>query len=170
MMKLLLFPASLYGVVYFMNHGFRAFASLYLDKIKNFMLLSKMSVLTFGLFVAGFIITLIILNIPTISPYWALLYFFFISFAIGIQLAFRLLCVCRLYLFVPANMKATFASLNSAISRLYGAFFFILIKILLDGVSLRESFLICFVIFIVLSIPLKAVYTIQSKEDAHVTP
>ena len=151
-----------------MNHSLRAFASLYIDKIKHFLSLSKMSILTFILFLIGFIVTFIILNVPNVSPYWGLLYFCFISLVIGIQLAFRLLCICRLYLFMPPDRRATLSSVNSAVSRLYGAFFFILIKILLDGVSLRNSFAICFIVFIVLSIPLKAVYSIQSKEDGYV--
>lgn len=167
-MKLLLFPVSLFGVVYFMNHIFRALAGFYLDKIKHLISLSKMSVLTFVLFVVGFILTFAILKIHALPYYWSLLYFAFISFAIGIQWAFRLLHNCRLFLFIPSDMRATLASVNSAIGRLYGAFFFVLMKILLDGVSIRDTFLICFVIFIVFSLPLKAVYSIQSQEDAHV--
>ena len=165
MMKALSFPVFLFGVVYFMNHFFRALTSLYLDKLKQFVSLSKMSLLTFILFTVSFVSTLIVLNIPGVSPYWGLLCFGFISFAIGIVWAFRLLCNCRLYLFIPPDMRATLLSVNAAISRLYGAFFFILIKVLLDGVSINDTFLICFVIFIVLSLPLKAVYSIQSQED-----
>ena len=167
-MKFLVFPVALYGVVYFMNHMFRALAGLYLDKIKNLISLSKMSVLTFILFILGFVLTLTILKIQTLPVYASLLFFAFICFAIGVQWAFRLLCNCRLFAFIPADMRATLSSVNSAIARLYGAFFFILIKILLDGVSIRDTFLIGLVIFIIFSLPLKAVYSIQSQEEGHV--
>ena len=168
MMKILSFPAFLFGVVYFLNHFTRAISALYLDTIKNRISLSKMSVWAFVLFVVSFILALIILNIPTASTYWGLSCFVFISSAIGFSWAFRLLCNCRLCLFIPPDMKATLLSVNSAISRLYGAFFFILIKVLLDGVSLQETFIICFILFLILSVPLKAVYSIQSQEDKHV--
>ena len=127
-----------------------------------------MSVLTFVLFILSFILMFIILNVKEISPYWGVVCFGIVSFAIGIQWAFRLLCNCRMYLFIPADMKATMSSVNSAVARLYGGFFFILIKVLLDGVSLRDTFIICFVFFLALSVPLKAVYSIQSKEEDNV--
>ena len=168
-MKFLLFPVSLYGVVYFMNHSLRAFSSLCIDKIGNFISLSKMSLLTFVLFIIGFMGTFVIFTIPTISPYWGLLYFFFISLTIGIQLAFRLLCDCRLHTFIPSEMRATLSSVNTATSRLYAAFFFVLMKILLDGASIQSTFVICFIIFVILSFPLKDVYTIQSQEDHYAT-
>ena len=166
-MKLLLFPVSLYGVVYFMNHSLRAFSSLCIDKIGRFISLSKMSALTFILFIIGFASTLLIVNIKEVSVYWALFYFFFISFAIGIQLAFRLLCDCRLHTFIPSEMRSTLSSVNTATSRLYAAFFFVLMKILLDGASIQSTFVICLIIFVILSFPLKDVYAIQAKEDKY---
>jgi hypothetical protein len=162
-----LLPVSLYGIAYFINYAFRAFVSLYLDKLKQMIPLSKMSVLTFVLFVVSFLLVLIMLNFRTVSVFWGIFCFIFISFTIAIQLAFRLLCICRLYLFIPADMRSTLASLNSAASRLYGGVFFILIKVLLDGISLRNTFLICFIIFIVLSFPLKELYSIQVREDGY---
>ena len=165
-MKLLVFPVSLYGVVYFINHMFRAFASLWLNKIKHVISMSKMSVLAFILFVASFILTFVIVNVAKVSLWVGLWYFAFISFAIGVQWAFRLLCNCRLFMFIPPERRSTLSSVNCAVGRAYGAFFFVLMKIVLDGASIGSSFLICFIIFILFSIPLKAVYSIQSKEDA----
>ena len=164
-MKALLFPVSLYGMDYFINHLFRALASLYSDKLNHLISLSKMAVSVFVLFVLCFLLTFTVLNIPSIPAPLALLYFIFISMTIGGQLAFTLNHTCRLHTFVQSAARATTSSVSTAVGRLYAGFFFILMKILLDGVALQKSLAICFVIFLVASYPLKRVYNISFKEE-----
>ena len=106
-MKLLAFPIALYGVVYFINHTFRALGSLYSDKISQIIALPKMAVSVFVGFITCFILTFIILNIPSVPVSITLCYFIFISFVIGGQLAFRILHDCRLRTFIPSDMRAT---------------------------------------------------------------
>ena len=167
-MKLLLFPVSLYGLVYFINHLFRALASLYSDKISKMFSFSKMAVLIFILFTICFILTFVILDISSIPVGIGMLYFIFVSAAIGGQLAFTLRHTCRLHVFVPSNIRATTSSVSTVIGRLYSGFFFILMKICLDGISIQKSLAVCFIIFITAVFPLKKIYSISSKEEKNV--
>ena len=158
-MRSLLFPVSLFGLIYFINHLFRALASLYSNKIHQFVSLSKLTMIVFILFVICFISTFIILNISTVPIAISILYFTFVSITIGSQLIFRLLHDCRLHTFILPEMRATSSSVSTAVGRLYAGFFFVLMKICLDGVSLQTSLAICFVIFMILSFPLKKIYS-----------
>ena len=166
-MKMLLIPVSLYGLVYFINHFFRAMASFYSDEINKFVPLSKIALSVFVLFTLCFISTFVILNVSAVPTYVSFLYFGFVSFSIGVQLTYLLLHVSRLHTFIPSNMRATSSSVNSLIGRLYAGFFFILMKILLDGVSIQQSLAVCFVLFIIGSWPLRKVYSIQLREEEH---
>ncbi len=164
-MKLLLLQISLYGVVYFINHLFRALASLYSDKINHIISLSKMALLVFVLFVVCFILTFFILNFSSIPVWCSLGYFTFISITIGIQLAFRLLHTCRLHNFISSDIRATSSSVSTVVGRLYTGFFFILMKICLDGVSLQTSLATCFVIFIMIAFLLRKVCLVSLKDE-----
>ncbi len=156
-MKLLLLPVSLYGVVYFINHIFRALGSLYSDKISQIITLPKMAISVFVGFILCFILTFSILHATSIPVPITLLYFIFISLVIGGQLIFYLRHVCRLHMFIPSKIRATASSISTMIGRLYAGFFFILMKILLDGVSIQKSLTVCFIIFIIASYPLRKV-------------
>jgi hypothetical protein len=169
-MKSLLFPVSLYGLVYFINHLFRALASLYADKINRLIPLSKMIVSVFVLFVLCFLLTFVILNVSSVPVSICLCYFIFISFVIGGQLAFRILHDCRLHTFIPSDMRATSSSVSTAVGRLHAGFFFILMKILLDGIALQNSLAVCFIIFLMASYPIKKVYTTSLSEEKTETP
>lgn len=163
-MKLLAFPVALYGVVYFINHAFRALGSLYSDKISKIIALPKIAVSVFVGFITCFILTFIILNIPSVPVSICICYFIFISFVIGGQLAFTLNHTSRLHTFIPSEMRATSSSVSTMVGRLYAGFFFILMKIFLDGVSIQKSLAVCFVIFIIAAFPLKKVYLISKQE------
>lgn len=164
-MKLLFIPVYLYGFAYFLNHLFRAISSLCADKIKSFFSLSGLGALVFFLFSLGFIFTFAILNFPS-TPIWlAFLYFAFISLAIGAQLAFYLINVGRLHTFIPPQTRTTSSSVNVAVGRLFAGFFFILIKILLDGESIQTSLGICFVIFLITSFVIKKRYNLYQRQE-----
>lgn len=163
-MKILLIPVSMYGLVYFINHLFRALASLYSDKISHMISLPKMGLLVFILFVICFLLTFVILGVPSVPVWVGLLYFIFVSLTIGCQLVFTLRHTSRLHSFIPSHIRATSASVSTMVGRLYAGFFFILMKILLDGVSTQNSLLVCFIIFIFASFPLKKLY-MQPREQ-----
>ena len=167
-MKLLLFPIALYGLVYFFNPAFRAMAGLWANKIKQLIPLSKLALLLGILFVICFILTFIILNVPSVPVYISLLYFVFVSLAVGLQLAFLMIHISRLHNFIPSEMRATLSSANTAVSRIYSGVFFILMKILLDGFPIQKSILICFIIFLIALVPLKNVYKISKQEELSV--
>ena len=164
-MELLLVPISLYGVIYFINHLFRAVSSLYSDKISHIVPLSRMALGVFILFVICFILTLFILNFSSLPLWFSFGYFTFISITIGIQLVFRLLHTCRLHNFVSSASRATSSSVSTVVGRLYTGLFFILMKICLEGVSLQKSLGICFVIFIIISFLLRKVCLGSLKDE-----
>ena len=167
-MKLLLFPVSLYGLVYFINHMFRAFGALYLNKISQIISLTQMGILIFLLFIVCFISTFIILNLPPQPIEIRLIFFIFLSFTIAGQVAFTLRHTCRLHTFIPSDMRATSSSVNTMIGRLYAGFFFILMKILLDGISIQKSLGICFICFIIAVIPLKKFIRYNKKQEDNI--
>ena len=164
-MKLLAFPVSVFGVVYFINHLFRALSSFYLEKIRKIFTFAKLSLLVFVLFIFCFIMTFVILNIQPLPIYVNMLYFVFVTFTIGLQLSLSLSNTSRIHEIVPQEMRATIASIGIASGRMFAGFFFVLLKILLDGLSTQASLWICFGFYIVFAIPLKWVYSISSKEQ-----
>ena len=62
-------------------------------------------------------------------------------------------------------MRATISSINTAIGRLWSIFFFILLKVLMDDVSIQTPFVVCLIIFIFASFPLKWVHKISLIEE-----
>ena len=167
-MKLLYVPVSAYGLVYFINHVFRAMASLYSDKISRSVPLPKLAMAVFVGFVVCFILSFYVSGGKSL-PVWSVWgYFVFVSLVIGGQLAFKLLQDCRLHKFVSDDVRATSSSVSAAISRLYSGAFFILMKVLLDGVSIQKSLAVCLGVYLLASFPLKKIYSSLRKdmEDA----
>lgn len=167
-MKLLLLPVHLYGVVYFINHLFRALASLNLGRIRSFIPLSKMYVLSFILFVLSFVLTFVVLSIKSCPVFAILLYFTFISLTIAMQLVYHLSNTSRLHTLVLSGIRTTVSSVNMAIGRLFSAFFLVLIKFLLRDNSIYNVFIICFVIFVIAAFILNKVYSISRQEEKQV--
>lgn len=164
-MKLLLIPVAVYGLVYFVNHTIRALASLYLNKTMKLIPLSKLSVLTFLMFIASFVLSFIVLNIQPLPLFVNLIYFVFVSFAIGAQLSFFLSQISRFHHLIPSEMRTTVSSINTATGRLWSGFFFVLLKILMDGVSIQISLGVCLAIFLLAVFPLKKLYQISASEE-----
>ena len=164
MMKILLIPVSVYGVIYFINHSFRGISSLLTDKIRQIISLSKLSVLIFVLFFISFVLSFIILNVQPLPIYLNIGYFVFICFAIAIQLSFFLSHISRIHSIVSSDVRATVSSINMAVGRLYAGIFLILFNILTEN-SLQNSLFVCMILFLVASLPLKFVYIISKQED-----
>ena len=164
MMKMLAFPVTAFGVVYFINHLFRALSSFFLKEIRRIFTFAQLSLWVFVLFILCFILTFVILNIQPLSIYVNMLYFIFVTFTIGMQLSLSLSNTSRIHEFVPQKMRSTVSSIGFASGRMFAGFFFVLMKILLDGMSLQTSLLICFGFYIVFALPLKWVYSISAKE------
>ena len=165
MMKRFLFPVSMYGLVYFINHVFRAFSSLFLSKTREIISFSKMYLLTFFLFFCSFVLTFVLFNIQNDSIFLCLFYFTFVSFAIAMQLTYHLSTTSRLHVFSSPNIRATVSSVNMAVGRLFSVFFLVLIKLLLNVYSFQKVFAICFALFVVMSICLRKVYFISREEE-----
>ena len=156
-MKLLLVPVSLFGVVYFVNHLLRALSSLCLGKIMRILSIKDLAVFSFIMFAGCFALTFVFLNVTALPVYISLLYFIFISVAIGVALAFSLSSISRIHGLISVNMRATISSISSGTGRLCSAFFFVLLKILMDGVSMQNSFAVCALIFLLGLYPLKKI-------------
>ena len=148
-MKLLLIPIYVYGFVYFINHLLRALAALFLGKIIKAIPLKNLAIFSFAMFSISFILTFLFLNVQPLPVYINFLYFVFVATAIGAALAFSLASVSRIHLLIPLSLRATISSINTAAGRLFSAFFFVLLKILMDGVSIQISFGVCFFIFLI---------------------
>ena len=156
-MKLFLIPIYVYGVVYFINHLSRALSSLFLGKIIKVFSIKALAVFSFVLFATCFLLIFLLLNIQPLPVYINFLYFVFVSATIGTGLSFCLSSITRIHTLIPLDMRATISSINTATGRLFGAFFFVLLKILMDGDSIKNSLMVCFLIFLTGIYPLRKI-------------
>lgn len=156
-MNLLLIPVYVRGFVYFINHLLRALSSLFLGKITKVVSIKTLAFFSFILFISCFLLTFLFLNVQLMPVYINFLYFVFVSATIGIALAFSLSSISRIHSLIPLSLRATISSINTATGRLCSAFFFVLLKILMDGVSIENSLAVCLVIFLIGLYPLKKI-------------
>ncbi|MBR5129945.1 MAG: MFS transporter [Alphaproteobacteria bacterium] len=145
-------PVALFGVVYFINHAFRAGASYLLDKTMKIFTLKKLGVTIYGLFVIAFFAAIAMLHIKNIGINMAIMTF--ICFVIASQLTFTLASVSRIHSLVSSNIRSTVASLNTMVSRLLTGFVLILFKFLLDDVNMQSAFYIYLGLFLLSAYPL----------------
>lgn len=158
MMQILVFPIVLYGCVYFVNHFCRTFFSFSAGKIVQYMSLNKIGIISYMWYVLGFIFTILILNINTISLKMSLLYFSFLCIGTGWQMLYGNVNLTRLHVLVPKYMRATVSSVNSMMGRLLSAIFLILLKFLTADFSLETCIGICFIFFGIGIFPLLKIY------------
>lgn len=154
LMKSALVPVGLFGVIYFINHLFRALASYFLHKTMKYFSLPLFGSLTFVMFIISFLIAMELAHLEN-PPLWlSLTLLTFICLTIGFQLTVTLASVSRLHMLVGSDVRSTVASVNNMIGRFIAGLFLILFKFLLDGVSIQTSFLIYLGIFMLGLYPL----------------
>ena len=145
-------PVALFGVVYFINHAFRALASYMLDKTMKIFTLKALGITIYGLFIVAFGLAISMLHIKTVWINMAIMTF--ICFVIASQLTFTLASVSRIHTFVSSSIRSTVLSLNTMVSRLLTGFVLILFKFLLDGVNMQSAFYIYLGLFCLSAYPL----------------
>lgn len=154
LMKSALVPVGLFGVIYFINHLFRALASYFLHKTMKYFSLPFFGSLTFVMFIISFLIAMELAHLEN-PPLWlSLTLLTFICLTIGFQLTVTLASVSRLHMLVGSDIRSTVASVNNMIGRFIAGLFLILFKFLLDGVSIQTSFLIYLCVFMLGLYPL----------------
>ena len=145
-------PVALFGVVYFINHAFRAGASYMLEKTMKVFTLKKLGVTVFFLFIVAFFASIGMIHIKSIALNMAIMTF--ICFVIAMQLTFTLASVSRIHSLVSSNIRSTVSSLNTMVSRLLTGFVLILFKFLLDDVNMQSAFYIYLGLFLLSAYPL----------------
>lgn len=145
-------PVALFGVVYFINHAFRAGASYMLEKTMKVFTLKKLGVTIFFLFIMAFFASIGMIHIKSIALNMVIMTF--ICFVIAMQLSFTLASVSRIHSLVSSNIRSTVASLNTMVSRLLTGFVLILFKFLLDDVNMQSAFYIYLGLFMLSAYPL----------------
>ena len=145
-------PVALFGIVYFINHAFRAGASYLLDKTMKVFTLKGLGIVIYGLFVIAFFAAIAMLHIKTVWINMAIMTF--ICFVIASQLTFTLASISRIHTFVSSNIRSTVSSLNTMVSRLLTGFVLILFKFLLDDVDMQMAFYIYLGLFMLSAYPL----------------
>lgn len=154
LMKSALVPVGLFGVIYFINHLFRALASYFLHETMKYFSLPLFGSLTFVMFIISFLIAMELAHLEN-PPLWlSLTLLTFICLTIGFQLTVTLASVSRLHMLVGSDIRSTVASVNNMIGRFIAGLFLILFKFLLDGVSIQTSFLIYLCVFMLGLYPL----------------
>lgn len=157
LMKAVMIPVGLFGVVYFINHGCRALSSLLLPKTIAFFSLKKIGKITYILFILSFLSAMAIMHFD--SPVLGMILLTFICIVIGFQLTFTLGSIARLHSLVSSDIRSTVASVNNMISRSMAGIMLILFKFLLDGISLEISFMVYMAIFALSIFPLHKILT-----------
>ncbi|MBQ6854217.1 MAG: MFS transporter [Alphaproteobacteria bacterium] len=152
MMQLMGVPSEYYGVVYFVNHGVRALASLLLPITLTVISLKKLAPITYVLFCLAFIAGTVIVQTADIAIGVPLMGF--ICIVIGVQLTFTLGNISRLHSLISSDVRSTTASVNYLVSRLLAGILLIVFKFILDDVRLEKSFLIYLGLFGLSIIPL----------------
>lgn len=156
-------PVALFGVVYFINHAFRAGASYMLEKTMKVFTLKSLGITIYGLFIVAFGLAMSMLHIKSIAL--NMLIMTFICFVIAMQLSFTLASVSRIHSLVSSNIRSTVSSLNTMVSRLLTGFVLILFKFLLDDVDMQSAFYIYLGLFMLSAYPLMR---LLSQPDAKV--
>lgn len=152
LMQIAAVPVALFGVVYFINHFFRATASLFLEKTMHLCNLKSLGIGLYLLFILAFGAAIAILHVKSIYVNFVLLSF--ICFVIGSQLTFTLASVSRLHTIVSSDVRSTVASVNTMFSRMMTGGVLILFKFLLDGVNMQSAFVIYLALFLTSLYPL----------------
>lgn len=148
LMTTALIPVSLFGVVYFANHFFRAVASYFLHKTMRFFSLPAFGVVTFIMFVLSFLLAVEMAHVGQPNVWISFGILFFICLTIGFQLTFTLASITRIHTLISSDIRSTAASVNYMIGRMCAGFFLILFKVLLDGVSMQTTFVVAFGVFL----------------------
>lgn len=148
LMTTALIPVSLFGVVYFANHFFRAVASYFLHKTMRFFSLPAFGVVTFIMFVLSFLLAVEMAHVSQPNVWISFGILFFICLTIGFQLTFTLASTTRIHTLISSDIRSTAVSVNYMIGRMCAGFFLILFKVLLDGVSMQTTFVVAFGVFL----------------------
>ena len=156
-------PVALFGVVYFINHAFRALASYFLDKTMNVFSLKGLGITIYGLFVVAFLTAMSMLYIKSIWINMGIMTF--ICFVIAAQLTFTLASVSRIHTLVSSGIRSTVSSLNTMVSRLLTGFVLIMFKFLLDGIDMQMTFIIYLCLFMTSLYPLIKLLRQSSDEQ-----
>lgn len=145
-------PIALFGVIYFINHAFRALASYLLDSTMKIFTLKSLGVILYCLFILAFFIAI---SMEYVKSVWISMGMMtFICFVIATQLTFTLASISRIHTFVSSSIRSTVLSLNTMVSRLLTGFVLILFKFLLDGVNMQSAFYIYLAMFMLSAYPL----------------
>lgn len=156
------FPVALFGVIFFINHLCRAGAGFFLHRTVSFFTLKGVAILTYGLFILGFLSAVFVLHMHNKFVTFAALTF--ICIAIAFQLSFTLGSVGRIHALVPSSVRSTVASVNNLISRGMSGFLLIMFKFLLDKITLQMSFLFYLGCFLLAAFPLWLV--VKTPDDS----
>lgn len=148
LMTTALIPVSLFGVVYFANHFFRAVASYFLHKTMRFFSLPAFGVVTFIMFALSFLLAVEMAHVGQPNVWISFGILFFICLTIGFQLTFTLASTTRIHTLISSDIRSTVVSVNYMIGRMCAGFFLILFKVLLDGVSMQTTFMVAFGVFL----------------------
>ena len=145
-------PVALFGVVYFINHAFRALAGYLLEKTMSFISLKRLGIMVYALFIIAFFSAMGMLYIK--STWINMCIMTYICFVIAAQWTFTLASISRIHTFVSSNIRSTVSSLNTMVSRLLTGFVLILFKFLLDGINMQSAFYIYLGLFLLSAYPL----------------
>ncbi len=163
LMKYTLVPVSLFGLIYFINHLFRALASYFLHRTMSHFTLPTFSKITFAMFIISFLIAWKMAALVKLPVWISICFLIFICLTIGFQLTFTLAHVARIHTIISSDIRATVSSVNNMINRSSAGFFLILFKFLLDDVSMQTSFLIYLGIFLLSLYPLYKICSLSKR-------
>lgn len=152
LMKAVHLPVALFGVIYFINHAFRAGASILLPKTLALCPLPKLGKIAFVLYIMAFLFAVVMAH--GVPAYIGMILLTFICMVIGFQLTFTLGHTSRLHTLVPSSIRSTVASVNNMVSRALAGIMLILFKFVFDDVSMTASFFIYMALFCISVIPL----------------
>lgn len=129
-MKLSNIPVKIFGVIYFINHFFRAISAIELPKILKIITLKKLGYISYFSFIISFI--LIIMSYYFKNSIFTIFSLILICIAIATQLAFVLGTTSFIHTKVLKKSRSTISSLNCMVSKLFAGLMMISFKYFLD--------------------------------------
>lgn len=145
LMKSYALPASLFGVIYFINHILRAIGSMYADKFMKIFSLSKTGWLVWILYIFCFIIMIKATELKYIPI--CIVTLVFVCIAIGIQMIFNVGNLSRIHSLISSNSRATISSVNSMLSSLFSGLFLMMFRHLANNGTIASALIIFVCIF-----------------------
>ncbi len=159
LMKNLEIPVFMFGVIYFINHVFRALGALNAEYLIKKLSLFKVGKYAWLLYITSFLLLLA----QTIrgNSVSGILILIFICISIGFYMVFNVGNISRIHKLISSTSRATISSINSMSAALFAGLFLLIFKYIITSYSIKLALIIFLTLFLLSGFLLKKIRTLS---------